>query len=105
MPIFDITLNVYFFLLLIGLSLGFGYGARGRQLAKKQRRIVQLEWEVTEANAETLEAQREYCELEGKMKDLTNPVILMKSSKLEEPIPTPLTERDGMRKNRATGTD
>jgi len=37
-----------------------------------------------------------------KYKDLTNPVITMKNSKLED---SPITDRDGMRQNRATGTD
>ena len=71
-------------------------------MAKKHRRIVQLEREVTDAYAETLESQKDYRELEMKYKDLTNPVITMKNSKLED---SPITDRDGMRQNRATGTD
>jgi hypothetical protein len=102
MPTFDITLNIYVFLLSLGLSLVLGFWGRSNQLAKKHRRIVQLEQEVTEANAETLESQKDYHELEMKYKDLTNPVITMKSSKLED---SPITDRDGMRQNRATGTD
>ena len=102
MPTFDITLNIYVFLLSLGLSLVLGFWGRSNQLAKKHRRIVQLEQEVTEANAETLESQKDFHELEMKYKDLTNPVITMKSSKLED---SPITDRDGMRQNRATGTD
>jgi|ERR1700677_3852468 hypothetical protein len=102
MPTFDITLNIYVFLLSLGLSLIFGFWGRSNQLAKKHRRIVQLEREVTDAYAETLESQKDYRELEMKYKDLTNPVITMKNSKLED---SPITDRDGMRQNRATGTD
>jgi uncharacterized membrane protein len=102
MPNFDITLNIYVFLLSLGLSLVLGFWGRSNQLAKKHRRIVQLEQEVTEANAETLESQKDYHELEMKYKDLTNPVITMKSNKLED---SPIADRDGMRQNRATGTD
>jgi hypothetical protein len=101
-PSFDITLNIYIFLLSLGMSLILGFWARSNQLAKKHRRIAQLEQEVLQAYAETLESQKDYSELAVKYKDVTNPVISMISSKLED---TPLTDRDGMRKNRATGTD
>ena len=101
-PSFDITLNIYIFLLSLGMSLIVGFWGRSNQLAKKHRRIVQLEQEVLQAYAETLESQKDYSALAIKYQDLTNPVISMKNNKLED---SPLTERDGMRKNRATGTD
>lgn len=77
MPTFDITLNIYIFLLTVVLSALLGYLPRSRQLAKKERKIVEMEQEVMQANAETLENQREYCELEARLKDqeLANPVI------------------------------
>jgi hypothetical protein len=102
LPSFDITLNIYVFLLSLGVSLIVGFWGRSNQLAKKHRRIVQLEREIIQAYEETLESQKDYQVLVEKYKDLTNPVITMKSSKLED---APLTDRDGMRKNRATGTD
>jgi len=102
MPTFDITLNIYVFLLSLGLSLIAGFWGRSNQLAKKHRRIVQLEQEILTAYAETLDSQKDFQDLLIKHKDLTNPVISMKTSKLED---SPLTDRDGMRKNRATGTD
>jgi|ERR1700722_8738127 hypothetical protein len=101
MPSFDITLNIYVFLLLLGLSLIVGLWARSSQLAKKHRQIVRLEQEIHEAYAETLESQKDFSDLEIKYKDLTNPVISMKNSKLED---SPV-DREGMRKNRAIGTD
>ena len=88
MPIFDITLDIYIFLLIIGLAVVLGYLPRSRQLAKKQRKIVELEHEMVQAHAELLENQREFCELETRMKkEVSNPVIPMKE------------------KNRPTGTD
>jgi hypothetical protein len=89
MPTFDITLNVYIFLLIIVLAVVLGFLPRSRQLAKKQRKIMELEHEMVEAHAEILENQREFCALEARMKeaDNPNPVISMKD------------------KNRATGTD
>jgi hypothetical protein len=89
MPTFDITLNVYIFLLIIVLSVILGYLPRSRQLAKRQRKCVELEHEMVQAHAEVLENQREFCELERQMKerDAPNPVIPMKE------------------KNRPTGTD
>jgi hypothetical protein len=91
MPTFDITLDIYIFLLIIGLAGVLGYLPRSRQLAKKQRKIAALEHEMVQAHAELLENQREFCELEARMKekekDISNPVIPMKE------------------KNRPTGTD
>jgi len=106
MPTFDITINIYLFLLTIVFSLAVGYSFRSRQLAKKQRAIDRLEGEVVQANAELLESQREFCELEARMKqDITNPVIPMKGNKLEDVPPTPAPEREAIRTNRPTGTD
>jgi hypothetical protein len=105
LPNFDITLNIYIFLLSLLAPLLLGYAARSRQLAKKARRISELERETLEAHAEVLDTQREYCELESRVKDITNPVIAMKNNKLDESQPTPVPEREGIRKNRPTGTD
>jgi hypothetical protein len=91
MPNFDITLNIYIFLLIIGLAAVLGSLPRSRQLKKKQRKIVQLEQEVVEANAEVLETQLEYCELESRLKEIANPA------------PNPVISMKD--KNRATGTD
>ncbi len=105
LPIFDINLNIYLFLLSIIASMVVGYWGRSRQLSKKHRRILELEREMVQAHAELLETQREFCELEARVRDTTSPVISMKGNKLDEPQPTPIAERDAIRKNRATGTD
>ena len=105
MPTFDITIDVYILLLImIGAAL-VGFLGRSRQLAKKNRRIAELEREMVEAHAEVLSTQRDYCELESKVKDDTSPVIAMIKSKTEEPPPKSTERRDRIRKNRATGTD
>jgi len=92
MPNFDISLNIYIFLLLIGSSFVVGCWPRKSELARKQRKIIELEREMIQAHAEVLASQSDYVKLEAKMKDITNPVISMKSSKQEE-------------NNRPTGTD
>jgi hypothetical protein len=102
---FDITLNIYVFLLLIAAAILAGYLPRKRQILRKQRKIEQLETEMVQAHAELLESQREFCLLEAKIKDITNPVIPMKSNKLDEPPQKPLPENKGLRNNRPTGTD
>jgi hypothetical protein len=92
MPNFDITLNIYVVLLLMAIAFGIGCLPRKRQMVRKQRKIAELEREMVQAHAEVLESQRDYCALEAKMKHGTNPVIPMKSNKLEE-------------NNRSTGTN
>ena len=89
---FDITLNIYIVALLGLIAFGLGCLPRKRELGKKQRKIIELERELVQAYAEVLDSQRGYIQLEAKMKDITNPVISMKNSKLEE-------------NNRPTGTD
>lgn len=102
---FDITLNICVFFLVIAGAITAGYLPRSRQIARKQRKVVELEREMMQAHAELLENQRDYCLLEAKVKDITNPVITMKSNKLEEPPQKPLPESRGLRNNRPTGTD
>lgn len=84
MPTFDITLNIYVFLAAILIAVALGFIGRSRQLAKKERRIIELESEMVDTHAELLELQRENGVLETKIKDVTNPVIAMKSNKLED---------------------
>ena len=78
---FDITLNVYVFMMTIAGAILVGYLPRRSQIARKQRKIVELEREMIQAHAEILETQGEFCELEARVKDITNPVIPMKNKK------------------------
>jgi hypothetical protein len=75
MPLFDISINVLLFIVLIGLSVWSGFAFRSRQLAKKCRQIAALEREMLELNAEVLAVQKESCELEARLQQLTIPVI------------------------------
>jgi hypothetical protein len=70
-----IPVNVFVLagLMLSGLLVGFGF--RKWQIAKKNGQILELEREMVQAHAELLDAQREYCALESKIKDLAIPVI------------------------------
>ena len=93
---FDITLNIYLFLLLLVVAAMLGHIPRAKMIAKKQRKIAELEREMVQAHAEVLESQREFCQLEASMKESSNPVIPMKNNKWEEPP---------QKNTRHTGTD
>ena len=96
-PTYDITLNLFVFGSMLLLAILVGYLARSRELARKNRTIVKLEMEMVQAHAELLENQREFCELEARMKDITNPVIPINSKSSEDQLQTPLPEQDGLR--------
>jgi uncharacterized protein YlxW (UPF0749 family) len=83
LPSFDITLDIYIFVLIIAVAMMTGHLNRSRQVARKQRRIAALEKEMVQAHAELLEAQKENCQLEAKLQDVTNPVIAMNSRPAE----------------------
>ncbi|HEV2354134.1 MAG TPA: hypothetical protein VGR89_07820, partial [Puia sp.] len=51
----------------------------GKQLvAKQKRKTAELEREMMQAHAELLETQRDYCELESRLKEEGSPVIPIK---------------------------
>ncbi len=86
MPLFYLSFNIGIITLfgIIGLSLVAGFLLRTAQLRKKDRRICELEKEMIKAHAEVLTFQKEYCDLESRVKDLTIPVIAMKHTDKEE---------------------
>jgi hypothetical protein len=98
---FDLTINIFVLLAIIVGSLAAGMLGRGHQLARKNRQMAGLEMEMVQAHAELLETQREFCELEVKMKELQNrdpsiPVITMKQvSKETEAKREPLLGEPG----------
>src|SRR5258708_31955421 len=100
MPTFDLTIDVYLLLLMMLGAAVVGFLGRSRQLAKKNRRIAELEREMMQAHAEVLSTQRDYCELESKVKEDTSPVIAMIKTKNEEPPPKSTERTDIGRKNR-----
>jgi hypothetical protein len=105
MPTFQLTIDAYIFILIIGIAVLTGFWARSRQLARKERRIHQLEQEMLDAHAEVLSVQREYHELESRVASDTSLVIAMKSNKNDEPPPQSTDRKTSVRKDRPTGTD
>lgn len=89
MPNFDITINAYLFLLIIVTAGLPGFLLKTRKLLKKERLIKELEGELVQAHAELLESQKEFCDLESRMRETPSPVIAMKNSKGEEPPQKP----------------
>src|ERR1700754_368749 len=105
MPNFEISINVYILLLIIVTAMMAGFLGRSKQLAKKDRTIAGLERDMMQAYAELLDTQRDYCELESKVRDAASPVIAMKSSKNEEqPMKSSDHVQDRLSKDRPTGS-
>ncbi|MBS1604079.1 MAG: hypothetical protein JST42_15530 [Bacteroidetes bacterium] len=104
MPTFQLTIDAYIFALIICIAVLAGFWGRSRQLAKKERRINELEQEMLDVHAEVLTVQREYHELESRVAGDNSPVITMKSNKNDEPPPQSTDRRTGVRKDRPTGT-
>lgn len=104
MPDFEITLNIFVLGLMLFTAALVGFLPRSHQLMRKNRQISRLEGEMVQAHAELLDSQREFCELDTKMKDITNPVIPMNSKNVDDPPQTPLPERDEMRHRRPAGS-
>jgi hypothetical protein len=80
MPDFDLSIDIYVLAALLALAMLMGFLLRSRQMAKKKREIVRLEIEMNEAYAELLESQKDYCELELKVKGEDSPVIPIKKN-------------------------
>jgi outer membrane lipopolysaccharide assembly protein LptE/RlpB len=78
MPDFDLSIDIYILAAMLLLAAAAGFRLRSRQLAKKKRQIEGLERDVIQAHAELLESQRDYCELESKVKQEDSPVIPIK---------------------------
>ena len=105
LPTFDISINIYILLVVIGAAMLAGFAGRSRLIAKKNRRIAELERDMMQAYEELLDTQRDYCELQLKVKETESPVITMKNSKKEDPPTKPVPDQGSIRKNRPTGTD
>jgi hypothetical protein len=80
MPDFDLSIDIYLLAALLLLAMIAGFLFRSRQLAKRKRQIAELEHEMIQAHAELLETQKDYCELESKVKQENSPVISMKKN-------------------------
>jgi hypothetical protein len=80
MPDFDIPIDIYLLAAMLALAMVAGFLLRSHQLAKKKRQIARLEQEMMQAYAEVLEIQKDYCELESKVKEGNSLVIQLKKS-------------------------
>lgn len=82
---FDIIINPFILLAAAigGLILGFMIGRR--KLAKSHRKVMELEREMVAANAEVLDIQKAYVQLEQKLRENAIPVISMKLNGKENP--------------------
>lgn len=78
MPDFDLSIDIYVLAVMLAMAMVAGFLLRSRQLAKKKRQILKLEVEMNQAYAELLEIQKDYCELEKKVKEEDSPVISIK---------------------------
>jgi hypothetical protein len=106
MPDFDISINIYVLLLLLFVAASLGFLANRRQIGRKNRKIMELEREMMQAHAELLDTQKDYCELESRVKESDSPVISIKNNSNKQDAPQkPLPGRGGDRKDRPTGTD
>ena len=102
MPLFDISINILWFLICIGVSAWFGFAFRSLQLGKKNRRIAELENEMLDLNAEILALQKECCELSARIQQLTIPVIPMKPAGKEDAIEkTEMKPAEALKKKRS----
>jgi hypothetical protein len=96
---YSFSLNSISLLVIILFSAMAGYLSQRGQIKRKNIRIGRLEMQVLEANAEALEFQKEYCDLESRLKELKIPVISMKLSGKEEvpeehqPVAAPLQQK------------
>jgi hypothetical protein len=106
---FDLSMNIFILLAIIVLSLIAGAFGRSRQLARKNGRIFELESEMVQAHAELLDMQKEYCELEAKMKELESndpaiPVIRIKQATKEQEINNEAPQGEPLPKDRPNRT-
>ena len=74
----DLIINPFVLIAAGVFGIVIGYLVAKGKLAKAKSRISWLESDLLASNAETLEAQRAYIELEARLQDQAIPVIPMK---------------------------
>lgn len=105
MPDFDVSIDIYVLFLLLAAAMCLGFLGRSRQIFRKKREIAELERDMIQAHAELLDTQKDYCELESRVKGADSPVISLSDSKNRVPLDQPMPDGKEIRKNRATGTE
>lgn len=105
MPTIELTIDIFLLFGIVLLAALAGFAVRAGQIMRKNRRINDLEKEMMRSHAEILGVQKEYCEMEARLRDMTNPVITMKHAAMEEePKNEQMPDAAGLRKNRPTRT-
>jgi ABC-type siderophore export system fused ATPase/permease subunit len=79
MPTIELSLNVFILGMIVVVAAFLGYSVRSRQLAKSRVRIADLEEEMLNNYAEILELQKDYLNMESKLRDFQIPVIPIKT--------------------------
>jgi hypothetical protein len=100
-----LSIDLFVFCGAILLAAILGFLVKTGHVHKKKKRILELEGEMMRAHAEILALEKNYCDLEARLKDQTIPVIAMKHTSLEdEPKKEQMGENGGQRKSRPTRT-
>src|SRR5882762_8602447 len=81
---FEVTINVFVFALILFAAAIVGYGFRSRRTMKSLSKIEKLERELLSNYAQILDLEKENTTLEGKLQDIKIPVISMKAATREE---------------------
>jgi hypothetical protein len=84
--IFEFTINIFVFGLVVLFGAVIGYSIRGRQIMKNLAKIEQLEREVLSNYAEILNLEKENTTMENKLQDIKIPVIAMKATIRDEQV-------------------
>jgi uncharacterized membrane-anchored protein YhcB (DUF1043 family) len=82
---FDLIINPVILLAAVIAGVGIGLLISRVKLAKSRAKILELEKEMMNAHAETLEIQKAYVQLENKLEEHSIPVISMKIGGKDNP--------------------
>jgi 23S rRNA pseudoU1915 N3-methylase RlmH len=99
---FDLIINPIVLVVAGVIGIIIGYVVAKGMLAKAKSTISRLESDLLACNAETLEAQRAYVELEARLQDQAIPVIPMKISGKEMSSDKFAKEKSAKEKEKAT---
>ena len=73
----EFSMNLMMLLVVVAVSGFAGFMLRSRQLAKSRMKLIKVESEMISSHAEILELQKEYMELELKLRGVKDNVVPM----------------------------
>ena len=82
--IFEFTMNIFVFALVIVAAVLAGFALKSRQMTKSLEKIEQLERELLNSYAHILDLEKENTNMENKLQDIKIPVIPMKTAVHDE---------------------